>query len=272
MHKTYERVVNKVQREIKKMKAGRAPLQRQTTYSEPATHWYEPVLAGADTFKSMCSSPDSIRKTMDILRQLTPDEFISFLLRFYDHGLANFNERWVYSDMIVSLTGICRSMKVENYLEIGVRRGRSMAMVASQNPDCHIVGFDMWIQDYVGIQNPGPDFVRGEMKKVGFKGNLELVSGNSQKTVPDYFKSHPNAYFDIINVDGDHTRRGASIDIRHVIPRLKRGGVLVFDDIVNQYHPFLMDVWNKEVKKTGRFSTYEFTDSGYGVAIAVKKF
>ena len=42
---------------------------------------------------------------------------------------------------------------VRDYLEIGVRRGRSMAMVASQAPDCSMLGFDLWVHAPIDSSN-----------------------------------------------------------------------------------------------------------------------
>ena len=63
-------------------------------------------------------------------------------------------------------------MKVENYMEIGVRRGRSLCMLASQQKEANLYGFDMWIEDYHDSPNPGPDFVKKELEKEGKKVQL----------------------------------------------------------------------------------------------------
>ena len=55
------------------------------------------------------------------------------------------------------------------------------------------------------------------------------------------------------------------------MPRLKRGGVLVFDDIVHPRHPYLADVWRRVVADDPRFVTWAFTELGYGVALAVRR-
>ena len=106
----------------------------------------------------------------------------------------------------------------------------SMAVVASRHPHARIVGFDRWIPNYVGMENPGPEFVQKELECVGYQEKVEFITGDSKKTVPAYFRQHPDAYFDVITVDGDHSAHGARVDLRHVIPRLKIGGFLVFDD------------------------------------------
>jgi predicted O-methyltransferase YrrM len=124
----------------------------------------------------------------------------------------------------------------------------------------------------VGRELWGPDFVRSELKKVGFKGKLELVSGNSHDTIPGYFRQHPDAYFDLITVDGDHSYRGASMDLRDVLPRLNIGGVVVFDDIASPQAVYLRDVWKRYVANQSRFANWEFNELGFGIALGIRKY
>ena len=54
------------------------------------------------------------------------------------------------------------------------------------------------------------------------------------------------------------------------MPRLKIGGALVFDDVSNPSHAELLGVWNDVVVANRSFSTYTFTEIGFGVGIAVR--
>jgi predicted O-methyltransferase YrrM len=147
-----------------------------------------------------------------------------------------------------------------------------MAMVASANPTVRLVGFDMWIPDYAGMENPGPGFVHQELERVGYRGAAELIGGDSRATVPAFFRAHPEAFFDVITVDGDHSARGAAIDLANVIPRLKVGGFLVFDDLCNPYHPRLRRVWERHVGKSRRFMSLTFDELGFGVGFGIKRY
>jgi hypothetical protein len=145
-----------------------------------------------------------------------------------------------------------------------------MAMIAASCPQCNIVGIDLWLSDYAGLQNPGPDFVRSEMEKLGYHGNLELLSGDSHSVLPDYFRRHPDLFFDLITVDGDHSEDGAEQDLHAVIPRLKIGGLVVFDDICHPSHPYLDRVWKKVICDDPHFATWKFDELGYGVAVGIR--
>ena len=247
-----DRIRYKISSTIIKKYRKNVPLQQSTTFVDHNNEqWLDVVVAGPESFIPNVTGKNVIEAVCKIQKKLTPDKWIEFVDKFYEKGLTSLNNNWYYADILTVLFGITETIKVENYLEIGVRRGRSMSVVASQVKDAYIVGFDMWIDNYAGLENanPGPDFVRDEMNKVGFKGELDLIDGNSRITVPEYFQNNPDKYFDLITVDGDHSSRGAKIDIKNVIKRLKIGGLIVIDDIDNPNHRSLKKIWYKTFTK-----------------------
>lgn len=246
------------------------PCFKANTCEVPGNQWYQPQLAGPSTLSELIHATTTLQSYREILGLLNGDNYTQFLQTFITSGLTSYGRAWRYADICTVLLGIAIHLDVRDYLEIGVRQGRSMAMVARSRPEANIVGFDWWKEGYAGMDNPGPAFVRSEMTKLGHTGSLDLISGDSHVTVPEYFQKHPDAFFDCITVDGDHTEEGAMADLITVIPRLRVGGILVFDDIAHPKHPYLRRAWNQIVGKRQCFSSYEFTELGYGVAFAVR--
>jgi len=281
----WKRIIRQLQHEIKWLEhhwrpvelpcyLPNTPVVSQSCFESNADlgEWYSPVLLSPSTIGQIASSVECIQKTMEILRKLEADSYVRYLLAYYQAGIDRFGERWQYADITTTLLAVSQILKPHNYLEIGVRRGRSMAMVAAICPRCEIVGFDMWVEGYGNAANPGPDFVKKELHEVGFQGTVEFMNGDSHKTVAEYFRMHPESYFDLITVDGDHSLRGASLDLKDVLPRLKVGGVIVFDDITQPRLEFLAKVWQRYVKGQPRFATWEYCDLGYGVAVGIRKY
>ena len=272
MHALLYRVINKWNKTQKRKQWKSLPGQKQMTYFEEGNQLFEPQLAGPSTFLPDCCSAETARGVLSVLEKLEADRYLEFVKNYFRSGLQNFGDKWRYADINTALYGICKNIKVESYLEIGVRRGRSMSMVASLAPECRIVGFDLWIQNYAGLENPGKDFVCNELKKVGCRGEVNFIDGNSRQTVPQYFKDHPDAYFDLVTVDGDHSWGGAIADLRNVMPRIKVGGFLVFDDICSYEHPYLQKVWDREVVRNPRFASAHFNEVGLGVGFAMRRY
>lgn len=238
--------------------------------ADASADFYSPVLIGAETLLRAASGASTVRAALSVIERLEPDDYTRYLRDYYGEGLSRFGESWHYADICTVLSAAARLLAPTTYLEIGVRRGRSMAMVAEASPDARMVGFDMWVEGYAGMPNPGADFVRSEIARVGHRGPIDLISGDSHVTVPRFLADNPDLTFDIVTVDGDHSHDGALADLRTVIPRLSLGGVLVFDDIVHPLHPYLLDVWRTAIAEDGGLAGGEYVELGYGVAFAVR--
>lgn len=202
------------------------------------------------------------------------------------------------------MSWLAEALQPANYLEIGVRRGFTMAMVVSRAPHVRVWGFDMWIESYAGSENPGPGFVASELSKIGYRADPVLLSGNSHELLPVFFdasygrlfrhrrvrvvrRNRPKA-FDLILVDGDHSLLGAYEDLMAVLPHLAVGGVIVFDDIAPD--PALVDpdatkseqgpdpygwndllgVWRAAMAEFPSLRTIEYTANTPGIAIAMR--
>jgi predicted O-methyltransferase YrrM len=242
-----------------------------TTFLVPGNQWYSAATIGASTIAPLVSRGPTARKVLELLDRLSRDEYMDFVRGYYRNALDQFGDDWTYADINTVLFGIASRVPIHDYMEIGVRRGRSMAMVAGHAPNARIVGFDMWIEGYAGMDNPGPDAVRTELAALGYHGDLRFVNGDSAKTVPEWFAAHPERWFDLITVDGDHSIEGARTDLTNVINRLRVGGMLVFDDMSNPSHPGLAQVWRETIGADARFSCWEFTELGFGVAFAIRQ-
>jgi predicted O-methyltransferase YrrM len=248
----------------------RPPCVATNTYEESGNQWYRPPVGGATTLSEYVVGGVVVRDALAMLGRLSPDRYQDYVTRFYQTGLERFGDRWRYADINTVLIGLSRVLQPTSYLEIGVRRGRSLAMLASQAPACRILGCDLFIKDYAGMDNPGPDFVRAELARLGFTGQIDFLVGDSHRVLPEYFRNRPEAFFDLITVDGDHSEAGAVADLLTAMPRVKIGGVLVFDDVSNPAHPELRQVWADTVVARPEFSTFTFDEVGFGVGLAVR--
>ncbi len=253
-----------------------SPAQNDTStcrsvFESSGIAWLEPVQIAGTTIASMATNPSVVSKVLEILDCLTEDDYSLYLRQYYRVGLEKFANHWNYADLLTFLYASAKLIEPRNYLEIGVRRGRSLAVIAATCPSCQLYGFDMWMADYAGMPNPGPDFVADELRRIGFQGHLDLVSGDSHQTVPAFLSEHPDLTFDLINIDGDHSEDGARADLETVLPRLRVGGAIVLDDIVHPQHPYLEDVWDGLIGNDPSFSSTKYRELGYGVAVAIRR-
>lgn len=256
---------------------GPAPGQVAGTCQAPrqdgTAPWYPPVMAAAPTAERLLYGRDYLSEAARLLERLEPDDYSRDLLRFYAEGRSRFGADWRYADIITVLLCLADLIQPRNYLEIGVRRGRSACAVASRAPDCRMDLFDLWIQGYAGMSNPGPDFVAAELAKAGQRPGLtRFIDGDSHQTLPAHFAAYPDAAYDLITVDGDHGLEGAARDLSDVLPRLRVGGAVVFDDIAHPAHPELWALWRGLVAEDPRFSSFSYREAGYGVGFAFRTY
>lgn len=233
--------------------------------------YYDGVAVGADAIGRAATAPPTQDRVDELLAGLESDDYMEYVSAFVRRGRELVGPGHRFADITTVLCAASELLQPTSYLEIGVRRGRSMRVVSGIAPDCAIIGIDLWISDYAGMENPGPEHVSEALRAAGHTGPLELRTGNSHKAVPQLYAEQPELSFDLITVDGDHSRRGAAKDLRAVLPRLRIGGVLVFDDVRHPAHPELHDVWEETVAADRRYATWRYDDTGYGVALAVRR-
>ncbi len=140
-----------------------------------------------------------------------------------------------------------------NYLEVGCRLGHSLAtvMLASSSPVRATV-VDLWISGYGDEPNPGPDAVFSHLERLGaYTGLMEVWQGDSHAVLPTL-----RGPFDLILVDGDHTKEGARADILDCAALLAKDGLMVFDDAVEP----LLSVWRRAAADLG-LVTEEYLDT-----------
>lgn len=232
---------------------------------------YGQVILTPETLAAVATAPETFEEMLSFHHLLASDEYVQYVDAYYREGLRRFGRHWRYMDISSVLYSTAKLLQPKTYLEIGVRRGRSACMVVRGCPTVNVTAFDMWIQNYAGIENPGADFVQQELVKHGHTGAVSFVNGDSHQTVPAFFKQNPQLFFDMITVDGDHSETGALDDLCTVIPRLSKGGIIVFDDIAHPSHPHLMHSWRRAISAFPSLSGYEFTEAGFGVAFAIRR-
>lgn len=168
-----------------------------------------------------------------------------------------------------ALEAICKDFEFNHYLEIGVQEGGSLSIVLANSPELRSVTLvDTWGAEYGGTGRGNHQHIEKLIEKHGFKEPVIYGDGNSHRILPGL----RSGYFDLILVDGDHSREGAAQDLEEAWRLVMPEGVIVFDDIACPPHPWLLEVW-KDFLKSHPLSEPILRDTSraYGVAACVVK-
>lgn len=217
---------------------------------------------------------DTKRRIAELFNRMTADPYARRLADGYSRGAARFGEAWKYVDLWSMLYAYARLTGPKNYLEIGTRKGHSLAAMLMGCTDGgaalpKVVSCDLWVKGYAGAGDSGPPFVTDQMKRLGFDVNIEFLSGSSHELLRP-FLSGANRSFDLITVDGDHSRDGARSDLLDVVDHLRIGGMLVFDDINHPQHTYLGQVWREVMSHRAGMEVYENPRNNTGIAAAIR--
>ena len=172
---------------------------------------------------------------------------------------------WVSWDALRSLNDIT------TYLEIGTREGSSLYNMVLSNSDSlkeiHIV--DTWESEYGGSGRGSHDHIAELLTEMNYSGAVVFHDGSSHDILPSLELEN---HFDAIYVDGDHSYEGGLNDLNNVLPLVKPGGVILFDDIAHPSHLDLEDAFDKFVESNENvLENSEKNKSGLGCGIVWKK-
>jgi predicted O-methyltransferase YrrM len=109
--------------------------------------------------------------------------------------------------------------------EIGFNAGHSAIAYLSANPKARIISFDLGHHSYSWkalqvLQQYYPD------------ASLQLIIGDSARSVPDFIKLHQDVKCDLIFIDGGHTYEQAMTDLNNMKALANpQGHVVIIDDV-----------------------------------------
>ncbi|NES65244.1 MAG: tetratricopeptide repeat protein [Okeania sp. SIO2D1] len=126
----------------------------------------------------------------------------------------------------------------DKILEIGFNGGHSALIMLLSNPNAKIVAFDICSHKYVV-----PCF---EYLLKNFSSRIELVKGDSMKSLPEYIIKFPNQKFDLLHIDGGHKAIVANTDFENCLKLSFYGSYIIWDDVRAKH---LNDLWHKYISE-----------------------
>jgi hypothetical protein len=153
---------------------------------------------------------------------------------FYDHLQPNFKNSIPNSILQTKrdrLANVARKSTL--MLEVGVNGGHSALLSLSANPELQFIGVDI-----AAFYPPEPRchpelYVPAAFETLNelFPGRTCAIIGNCIDVLPQYTRQHNTPHIDFLHLDGDKLTYEA--DFYNILPCLKKGAYVVFDDTQN---------------------------------------
>ena len=122
--------------------------------------------------------------------------------------------------------------------EIGTWNGlRALEMASVCKEPMEYLGFDLFEEATPETdeheKNVKPHFTIDQVGKMLQENGLtsELVRGNTNETMPRWIQDNPKKKADLIYIDGGHAVETIRSDFDNALKMIKKGGVIVFDDV-----------------------------------------
>jgi predicted O-methyltransferase YrrM len=148
---------------------------------------------------------------------------------FMFHNTTEFTDEYI--NRAKNISSILLNKNIKNVMEIGFNSGFSVLLMLLSNPNIKITCFDLGEHKYTL-----PCY---EKLKETFKNRIELIIGDSVKTLPTIID-----IYDLIHIDGSISTEIAASDIINSYRLSKQGTIIILNDynFDNLYH-----LWNNYV-------------------------
>lgn len=150
-------------------------------------------------------------------------------------------EGWCAKQKASILIDLILMLKPETVVEIGVFGGKSlvpMAYALRENGRGRVYGIDPWdsgesaegmdgINHEYWSQVDHEGILRGLQEKIlkfGLSNQIQLIRQTSED-------AEPIENIDILHIDGNHSEQASYIDVIKWVPLVKKGGLIIFDDV-----------------------------------------
>ena len=148
---------------------------------------------------------------------------------FMIHHTTEFTDEYI--NRAKNISSVLLNKNIKNVMEVGFNSGFSVLLMLLSNPNIKITCFDLGEHKYTL-----PCY---EKLKETFKNRIELIIGDSVKTLPNVID-----VYDVIHIDGSISTEIAASDIINSYRLSKQGTIIILNDynFDNLYH-----LWNNYV-------------------------
>lgn len=179
-------------------------------------------------------------------------------------ALNNIQGWWCSPFKASTLIDIVHSIQPKNVVEIGVFEGATLLPVAfalQEIGDGCVYGIDPWDVNKSTCMLEGADFIwwnavdhekiynclLEHINEYGLSNRIQLIRASSEEV------SLPIS-IDMLHIDGNASGWGVLSDVIRWMPKVRRGGVIIANDIYNEERKIAISILNKYCNKLAEFN------------------
>ena len=133
-HQFFFSFLNKLRRIKRKKNFKNIPKQKNNFLNYKSDKIFDPIIFTPSYIREELKKPSYNKEIYNILKNQQNEPYVKFVKEYYKEITIKHKNHSNYVDMIKVLHVISKLIRPENYLEIGVRRGRSISIVAKNSP------------------------------------------------------------------------------------------------------------------------------------------
>ena len=182
------------------------------------------------------ANPTSV---LDLLKNYGVQSSAEFAINEMEYAMVFTTREQLWNYAISNLPVSITENRIQYSLEFGVYKGDSLNKLAILSPKTEWTGFDSFEgleEDWTGTGLEKSFFtVGGKLPKVG--GNVKLIKGWVEDTLPKFLKAHQNRQVSIVHIDVD-TYKPTSFILQGLYENgcFGPGTTLIFDEYFGYSH------------------------------------
>ena len=115
-----------------KQKISSAP---ERLIKSPIQQYYPRSALSAQTLVNAAGSVQTWREILAFHGELASDDYVRYVHNYYRECHIRYGAAWHYFDIVNVLYAAAKLIRPKHYLEVGIRRGRTVCTVARAYPD-----------------------------------------------------------------------------------------------------------------------------------------
>lgn len=155
----------------------------------------------------------------------------------------NISKQNLYWNVYVAISHLAHTMLPSSYLEVGVRTCGSLVQALYSRSIKRVIAIDLWLGKWGSSDNLisyAKDQVNNFKKSTGRTFSIDYVKTDSYSALKRVVET--GEIFDLITIDGNHSREVAIKDLKLCKELLSENGAIIFDDIMHSAHLYLYKV------------------------------